>query len=208
MTIQLIEHENPGVIAGLLFSVLPWVPGHALDPPARDANRERRTGSCAAHAQSAALGERQPRLPRELPRRARTLASAPGAAARGDAAAGPQTRALDPRSSKGLERAHHLAMSGLTEARQAISALRGDDLPALEDLAGIASDARRSPISGTPRDAVLGGAARRSTARPRRRSPNVRRHSASDRVELASSVVSEDWHHARPCRTTARPPRR
>ena len=41
----------------------------------------------------------------------------------------------DPSVIEGLDRAHHLATSGLSEARQAISALRGEDLPALEDLA-------------------------------------------------------------------------
>ena len=43
-------------------------------------------------------------------------------------------RGADPEVIAGLERAHHLAASGLTEARQAISALRGDELPGPERL--------------------------------------------------------------------------
>ena len=91
-------------------------------------------------------------------------------------------RGADPEVIEGLERAHHLAVSGLTEARQAISALRGDDLPALEDLAGTFPNATFT-VTGTPRDAP--SEARLALYRTAQEAlTNVRRHSASDRVEL------------------------
>src|SRR6185436_14031114 len=61
-----------------------------------------------------------------------------------------------------IERAHHLAGTGLSEARSAISALRGDELPAL------ASEARLA-VYRTAQEALT----------------NVARHSAAEHVSLA-----------------------
>jgi signal transduction histidine kinase len=98
-------------------------------------------------------------------------------------------RDADPEVVEGLERAHHLAVSGLTEARQAISALRGDELPALEDLAGTFPNATLT-VTGTPRDAS--SEARLALYRTAQEAlTNVRRHSASERVEL-KLVYEED----------------
>src|SRR5262249_31908439 len=47
-------------------------------------------------------------------------------------------RGADPEVVEGLERAHHLAATGLAEARQAIAALRGDALPGPERLRELA----------------------------------------------------------------------
>ena len=91
-------------------------------------------------------------------------------------------RGADPEVIEGLERAHHLATSGLTEARQAISALRGDDLPALEDLARGFPGATLT-VTGTPREPS--SEARLALYRTAQEAlTNVRRHSASERVEL------------------------
>jgi signal transduction histidine kinase len=91
-------------------------------------------------------------------------------------------RGADPEVVEGLERAHHLAVSGLAEARQAIAALRGDDLPELEDLAKGFPGASFS-VSGTPRDAS--SEARLALYRTAQEAlTNVRRHSASERVDL------------------------
>ena len=91
-------------------------------------------------------------------------------------------RGADPEVIEGLERAHHLAVSGLTEARQAISALRGDDLPALEDLAGTFPGATFT-VTGTPREPS--SEARLALYRTAQEAlTNVRRHSASERVDL------------------------
>ena len=83
---------------------------------------------------------------------------------------------------EGLDRAHHLATSGLSEARQAISALRGEDLPALEDLA-LSFPGAHVTITGTPREPS--SEAKLALYRTAQEAlTNVRRHSASERVEL------------------------
>ena len=152
--IQLIERENPAVIAGLLFSVLPWFLIMRLIRRLAQRNRELED-SRAAHAQAAALSERG-RVARELHDVLAHSLSALALQLEGTRLLA-RDRGADPEVVEGLERAHHLAVSGLTEARQAISALRGDDLPALEDLAGTSPTRRsRSPA--------------RRASRPRRRS--------------------------------------
>jgi signal transduction histidine kinase len=88
----------------------------------------------------------------------------------------------DPSVIEGLDRAHHLATSGLSEARQAISALRGEDLPALEDLAASFPGANVT-ILGTPREPS--SEAKLALYRTAQEAlTNIRRHSASERVEL------------------------
>jgi signal transduction histidine kinase len=88
----------------------------------------------------------------------------------------------DPSVIEGLDRAHHLATSGLSEARQAISALRGEDLPALEDLATTFPGATVT-IVGTPREPS--SEAKLALYRTAQEAlTNIRRHSASERVEL------------------------
>jgi signal transduction histidine kinase len=185
VAIELIERENPAVIAGLLFSVLPWFLIMRLIRRLAARNRELQD-SRAEHAQSAALGERQ-RVARELHDVLAHSLSALALQLEGTRLLA-RDRDADPEVIEGLERAHHLAVSGLTEARQAISALRGDELPALEDLAGTFPNATFS-VTGTPRDAS--SEARLALYRTAQEAlTNVRRHSASDRVEL--KLVYED----------------
>jgi signal transduction histidine kinase len=89
----------------------------------------------------------------------------------------------------GLERAHHLAVSGLSEARQAISALRGDALPDLEDLASSFPGATLT-VTGTPR--VPSSEARLALYRTAQEAlTNVRRHSVSDRVDLTLAYAED-----------------
>jgi signal transduction histidine kinase len=176
--IQLLEHQNAGMIAGLLFSVLPWFLVMRLIRRLGTRNRELQDNR-AAHAQSAALGERQ-RVARELHDVLAHSLSALALQLEGTRLLA-RDRGADPEVVEGLERAHHLAVSGLTEARQAISALRGD-LPALEDLAGTFPNATFT-VTGTPRDAS--SEARLALYRTAQEAlTNVRRHSASGRVEL------------------------
>ena len=85
-------------------------------------------------------------------------------------------RGADPEVVDAIERAHHLAAGGLAEARQAIAALRGDELPGPERLPALADAfarelrrplrAARSPAS---RASCAPRRGSRSTARPRRR---------------------------------------
>ena len=158
-------------VAGLLFSVAAVVPGHAAGPPARRAPRRGRGAveelreSRAAHAESAALAERG-RVARELHDVLAHSLSALALQLEGTRLLA-RDRGADPEVVAGLERAHHLAVSGLTEARQAISALRGDELPAS---AG-GPRATRFPSATLHRHrhaarAVLRGAARALPHRP------------------------------------------
>jgi signal transduction histidine kinase len=100
-------------------------------------------------------------------------------------------RGADPEVVAGIERAHHLAAGGLAEARQAIGALRGEELPGPERLPVLAdafaehSAARCSlEVTGEPRE--LSSEARLALYRTAQEAlTNVRRHSAADRVEIA-----------------------
>ncbi len=168
VAIQLIEGENPAVIAGLLFSVLPWFLIMRL---VRRLARRREEAeklivelqeSRAAHAESAALAERG-RVARELHDVLAHSLSALALQLEGSRLLA-RDRGADPEVIAGLERAHHLAVSGLTEAREAISALRGDDLPAA-----------RGPRPGLPRTRRSRSAARRTRPRPRRGSRSTGR---------------------------------
>jgi signal transduction histidine kinase len=99
-------------------------------------------------------------------------------------------RGADPTVVQGVERAHHLAADGLDEARRAIAALRGDELPGPERLEELAeafaahSDATCTVhVSGEPRglDADASLAVYRTAQEAL---TNVRRHSAAERVEV------------------------
>ena len=63
--------------------------------------------------------------------------------------------ATDQRLTATIERAHRLAKSGLDEARQAIGALRGDELPGPDGLPGLA--AKFTEDRGTPCRLVVAG---------------------------------------------------
>jgi signal transduction histidine kinase len=191
--IQLLEHENPAVIAGTLFSVLPWFLVMRLVRRLGERNRraeglvEELRESRAAATESAAQAERG-RVARELHDVLAHSLSALALQLEGTRLLA-RDRGADPEVIEGLERAHHLAASGLTEARQAISTLRGDDLPALEDLAGTFPNATFT-VTGTPRDES--SEARLALYRTAQEAlTNVRRHSASERVEL-KLVYEED----------------
>ena len=162
VAIQLVEGTNPAVIAGILFSVLPWFLVMRLIRRLGQ-NVEELRESRAAHAESAALAERS-RVARELHDVLAHSLSALALQLEGTRLLARKSDA-DPEVIEGLERAHHLAVSGLGEARQAISALRGDDLPALEDLAGTfpGDDVQRERNAAR---ALLRGAARALPHRP------------------------------------------
>ena len=95
-------------------------------------------------------------------------------------------RATEPDVYRAIERAHGLAASGLEDARRAIGALRGDDLPGPQRLPALV-EASGLPVSldvtGEPRE--LAPDARLALYRTAQEAlTNVRRHAAATRVEL------------------------
>jgi signal transduction histidine kinase len=184
-------HDHPGVtISGLIFSVVPWFLitrlirqlGWRRDRAEQLVEELRE--SRAAHAQSAAIAERG-RLAREMHDVLAHSLSALALQLEGTRLLA-RDRDADPEVVAGLERAHHLAASGLAEARQAIAALRGDELPGPERLGDLAEAFGPNcslTVVGTPRDASSEASlALYRTAQEAL--TNVRRHSGGDRVEI------------------------
>jgi signal transduction histidine kinase len=89
-----------------------------------------------------------------------------------------------------LERAHHLARSGIEEARRAIGMLRDDELPGPERLPALVADFERdtgipATISVAGDGGVLDSDARLTLFRTAQEAlTNVRKHARADRVEL------------------------
>jgi signal transduction histidine kinase len=92
-----------------------------------------------------------------------------------------------------IERAHHLGRAGLDEARRAIGALRGDELPGPERLAGLVEQFQRDngvPCRFTVRGQAheLGSEARLALYRVAQEAlTNITKHAVPDRVELELS---------------------
>jgi signal transduction histidine kinase len=190
-----LTHPAPtGPILTLGFSMVPWflvmrlMRQQGIARARAEGLVEELRESREAHAQSAALGERT-RLARDMHD---VLAHSLSALSLQLEAARllARDRDADPDVVAAVERAHHLAAGGLDEARRAIAALRGDELPGPERLQALADAFRehtaadcRLTVSGEPRP--LGSEARLAIYRTAQEAlTNVRRHSAADRVEL------------------------
>jgi signal transduction histidine kinase len=118
-------------------------------------------------------------------------------------------RGVDPDVARAVDRAHHLAASGLEEARRAIAAERGEELPGPERI-GLLADAFGEQsglpvaveVTGEPRE--LAPDARLAMYRTAQEAlTNVRRHATPARVEVrvaygpeSTVLVVED--HAAP----------
>ena len=115
----------------------------------------------------------------------------------------------DPAVVEAVERSHRLAKDGLEEARRAIDALRGGDMPGPDRLPALADQFREQ--TGVPIALALDGAPR--TLPPDARLAiyrtaqealtNVRRHAAAERVELTLRYADDGtWltveDHGRP----------
>ena len=89
-----------------------------------------------------------------------------------------------------VERSHHLAKGGLEEARRAIEALRGGDMPGPDRLGALAEEFREQTgvqtalaFDGEPRE--LPSEARLAVYRTAQEAlTNVRRHAVAERVDL------------------------
>lgn len=103
----------------------------------------------------------------------------------------------DPRLAETVERAHHLAGSGLQEARRAIGMLRDEELPGPERLAALAEEFERDTgvccrlaTSGAPRP--LDPQARLTLYRVAQEAlTNVGRHANSRRVDLRLDYAAD-----------------
>jgi signal transduction histidine kinase len=102
----------------------------------------------------------------------------------------------DPRLPVAVDRAHHLARTGLEEARRAIGMLRDDDLPGPDRLAALAEQFTRDQavpcdfaVSGEPHP--LGSQARLALYRVAQEAlTNVTRHASPTRVSLRLAYES------------------
>lgn len=189
--IVLIHHDKPTATAvGLIFSVVPWflitrmIRTLAYRRDRAEQLVEELRESRAAAAQSAALAERG-RVARDMHDVLAHSLSALALQLEGTRLLA-RDRGADPEIVAGLEHAHRLAGNGLAEARQAIAALRGDELPGparLQDLAEAFGPAASLTVVGTPRETSSeAGLALYRTAQEAL--TNVRKHSAADRVEI------------------------
>jgi signal transduction histidine kinase len=111
----------------------------------------------------------------------------------------------DPRLAETIERAHHLAKSGLDEARRAIGVLRDDDLPGPERLVDLVAEFERDSgiscrfaVDGAERE--LGSQTRLAMYRVTQEAlTNIRKHACARQVEVhlgyeprATRLVIED----------------
>ncbi len=120
----------------------------------------------------------------------------------------------DPAVVEAVERSHRLAKDGLEEARRAIDALRGGDMPGPDRLPALADAFREQ--TGVPIQLALDGAprelppdARLAIYRTAQEAlTNVRRHAAADRVDLRLRYAEDGtWltveDHGRPANGSA-----
>jgi signal transduction histidine kinase len=190
--------ENPGgAIISVVASVIPWYLVMRLIAQLRrgrmeaDDLIEELRESRAAAAEAAALEERG-RVARDMHDVLAHSLSALALQLEGTRLLA-RDRSADPEVVEAVERAHHLAAEGLAEARDAIAALRGDELPGperLQHLADAFAGNASVAISGTPRD--LGSEVRLAIYRTAQEAlTNVLRHSAFDCVEIALGYEPE-----------------
>jgi signal transduction histidine kinase len=190
VSFALWREDAAGNIVGLLFSVTPWFfimrllrQVHRRREEAEALVRELEA-SRAAQVQGAALAERG-RLARDMHDVLAHSLSALALQLEG-ARLLARDRGSDPEVVAAIERAHHLAADGLDEARAAIGALRGEEMPGPERLRTLAEgfgDRARLTVTGEPR--ALASEARLAIYRTAQEAlTNVTRHSDADAVEL------------------------
>jgi signal transduction histidine kinase len=106
-------------------------------------------------------------------------------------------RGVDRDVARALDQAHHLAASGLQDARRAIAAARGDELPG-PDRIGVLADAFEEQsglpvaveVRGEPRE--LAPDARLALYRTAQEAlTNVRRHAAAEHIEIELAYLPE-----------------
>jgi signal transduction histidine kinase len=185
-----LQVDEPAAVISIASSVIPWFLVMRLVGRLHEGREraeqlvEELRESRAAHAESAAVAERG-RVARDLHDVLAHSLSALAIQLEG-ARLMATDRGSDPEVVEAIERAHHLAADGLAEARDAIAALRGEELPGperLQQLADVYPGDCRITITGTPHE--LRSEARLAIYRTAQEAlTNVLRHSAADRVEV------------------------
>jgi signal transduction histidine kinase len=183
-------NEPAGAVISIASSVIPWFLVMRLivrlDRGREEAEElvEELRESRAAHAESVAVAERG-RVARDLHDVLAHSLSALALQLEG-ARLMAADRGSDPEVVEAIERAHHLAADGLAEARDAIAALRGEELPGperLQQLADAYPGTCRLTVAGTPRE--LPSEARVAVYRTAQEAlTNVLRHGAAERVDI------------------------
>jgi signal transduction histidine kinase len=193
VTVSLVEHNGSEALS-VLFNSVPWFLVMRLMREVAE-QRNALSASRAAEADAAAAAERG-RLAREmhdvLAHSLSALAlqlESTRMLARG--------RGVDHEVSRALDQAHHLAASGLQDARRAIATARGDELPGPERI-GVLAEAFEEQsglpvaveVRGEPRE--LEPDARLAVYRTAQEAlTNVRRHAAAEHVEIELSYLPE-----------------
>jgi signal transduction histidine kinase len=174
-------------IVTLVVSAVPWFLVMRL---VRELQRSR-----ADHAESAAAAERG-RVARDLHDVLAHSLSALAIQLEG-ARLLARSRNADPELIGAVDRAHHLAAGGLAEARQAIGALHGDELPGPERLRELAEGFADHSHIGC--DLHITGAPGQQSSEARlalyrtaqEALTNVRKHSAAERVEVRLDYAAD-----------------
>ena len=190
LVLALAQNDSTAHITGLLFSVVPWFAVMRLIRRLRESRDqaealvEELRESRAAHAESVAEAERS-RVARDLHDVLAHSLSALALQLEG-ARLLARDREADPEIVDSIERAHHLAAAGLTEAREAIGALRGEELPGPERLRSLVETfGDRATLTVTGEPAELPSDARLALYRTAQEAlTNVRKHSDAERVDL------------------------
>jgi signal transduction histidine kinase len=189
----LVKGQAGGALT-FVFAIFPWFLAMRLLHHASDQRDELRA-SRAAEASAAAAAERG-RLAREMHD---VLAHSLSALALQleTTRVLARSRGVDEDVAVALDRAHHLAASGLDEARRAIAAERGDVLPGPERIGALGdafAEQSGLPVAvavhGDPRE--LSPEARLAVYRTAQEAlTNVRRHATAERVEMTLAYLPD-----------------
>jgi signal transduction histidine kinase len=159
-----------------------------LQRDALETSHEELTASRAAHARAATAAERG-RLAREMHDVLAHSLSALALSLESTRLLA-RDRGTDDEVVRAIDRAHHLAATGLDDARRAIAAARGEELPGPERIGALAEAFGEQSglrvevdVSGEPR--ALAPDARLAIYRTAQEAlTNVRRHAAAERVDV------------------------